>query len=178
MSKEIFLSQDVIEAKIYVFRGMKVMLDRDLAVMYGVETRSLNQAVKRAIDRFPLDFMFQLTLQEFEDWKSQIVISNSEKMGLRKLPYVFTEQGVAMLSSVLRSPRAIAVNVQIMRIFVQMRRASLTNHEILLKLQFIEKQLLVHDVKHRQNDQQFQVVFEAIKHMFQSEIKEKKIGFL
>ena len=76
MSKEIFLSPDVIEAKIYVFRGMKVMLDRDLAVMYGVETRSLNQAVKRAIDRFPLDFMFQLTLQEFEDWKSQIVISN------------------------------------------------------------------------------------------------------
>ena len=88
-------------SKVYTFRGLQVMLDRDLAKLYGVETKVFNQAVKRNIDRFPIDFMFQLSKDEFEDWKSQIVTSNSDKMGLRKMPYVFTEQGVSMLSAVL-----------------------------------------------------------------------------
>ncbi len=102
--------------KIYHIRGKKVMLDRDLAEMYGVETRRLNEQVKRNEKRFPADFMFQLTELELEDWKSQIASSNKEKMGLRKLPNAFTEQGVAMLSSVLHSETAIEVNIQIIRI--------------------------------------------------------------
>jgi hypothetical protein len=100
------LPNEVIINKIYVFRGKKVMADRDLAVLYGVETRILNQAVRRNLKRFPEDFMFQMTPEEMHDWKSQIVISNAEKMGLRKPPSVFTEQGVAILSSVLNSEQA------------------------------------------------------------------------
>ena len=112
----------LIQSKIYEIRGQKVMLDRDLAELYGVETRTLNQAVKRNKERFPIDFMFQLTSDELEIWKSQIVMSNSIKMGVRRNPYVFTELGVAMLSSVLNSPVAIQINMGIMRAFVAMRR--------------------------------------------------------
>jgi len=112
---------EVIQSKIYDIRGQKVMLDRDLAEMYGVETRALNQAVKRNTDRFPVDFMFQLTDEETEIWKSQIVMSNSIKMGVRRNPYVFTELGVAMLSSVLNSKTAIQINMGIMRAFVAAR---------------------------------------------------------
>ena len=111
-----------IKHRIFEVRGMRVMLDRDLAELYGVETRALNQAVKRNMERFPEDFMFTLTEQELEDWKSQIVISNSIKMGLRKLPLAFTELGIAMLSSVLRSETAIQVNINIMRAFVMIRQ--------------------------------------------------------
>ena len=113
---------EVIQSKIYDIRGQKVMLDRDLAEMYGVETRALNQAVKRNTDRFPIDFMFQLTDEETEIWKSQIVMSNSIKMGVRRNPYVFTELGVAMLSSVLNSKTAIQINMGIMRAFVAARQ--------------------------------------------------------
>ena len=104
----------IIQNKIYEIRGQKVMLDRDLAEMYGVETRALNQAVKRNAERFPEDFMFQMTNQEVEIWKSQIVMSNSIKMGIRRNPYAFTELGVAMLSSVLNSRTAIQINMGIM----------------------------------------------------------------
>ena len=113
---------EVIQSKIYDIRGQKVMLDRDLAEMYGVETRALNQAVKRNTDRFPVDFMFQLTDEETEIWKSQIVMSNSIKMGVRRNPYVFTELGVAMLSSVPNSKTAIQINMGIMRAFVAARQ--------------------------------------------------------
>lgn len=113
---------EVIQSKIYDIRGQKVVLDRDLAEMYGVETRALNQAVKRNTDRFPVDFMFQLTDEETEIWKSQIVMSNSIKMGVRRNPYVFTELGVAMLSSVLNSKTAIQINMGIMRAFVAARQ--------------------------------------------------------
>lgn len=112
----------LIQSKIYEIRGQKVMLDRDLAEMYGVETRVLNQAVKRNIERFPEDFMFQLTDEETTDWKSQIVMSNSIKMGIRRNPYAFTELGVAMLSSVLNSKVAIQINMGIMRAFVAVRQ--------------------------------------------------------
>lgn len=105
------------------FEIKKIILDRDLAKMYGVETRVLNQAVKRNLERFPEDFMFQLTREEFEDWKSQTVTSNSVKMGIRRMPYAFTELGVAMLSSVLNSKTAIQINISIMRAFVAVRQS-------------------------------------------------------
>jgi len=117
------LELQYVQNKIYLIRGIRVMIDRDLAEMYGVETRALNQAVKRNFERFPKDFMFQLTDLEFQDWKSQIVISNSINMGLRKRPYVFTELGVAMLSSVLNSKTAIQINMGIMRAFVTIRQS-------------------------------------------------------
>ncbi len=112
----------LIQSKIYEIREQKVMLDRDLAEMYGVQTKALNQAVKRNIDRFPEDFMFQLTDEETRNWKSQFVTSNSIKMGVRRNPYAFTELGVAMLSSVLNSKTAIQINMSIMRTFVAIRQ--------------------------------------------------------
>ena len=116
------MERAVIQNKIYEIRGQKVMIDRDLAEMYGVQTKALNQAVKRNIERFPEDFMFQLTTEETQNWKSQIVTTNSIKMGLRRNPYAFTELGVAMLSSVLTSKIAIQVNIGIMRAFVAVRQ--------------------------------------------------------
>ncbi len=133
------LSDEVVINKIYLIRKQKVMLDRDLAELYGVETKVLNQAVKRNAERFPKDFMFQLSKTEFENWKSQIVTSNSDRMGLRKLPYAFTEQGVSMLSGVLNSAIAIQVHIQIIRVFTKMKEMLLTNKDILLKLEQIEK---------------------------------------
>ena len=119
----------VIQNKIYTIRGERVMIDRDLAEIYGVETRALNQAVKRNSERFPSDFMFQLTDIEFHHWKSQIVMSNAVNMGLRKKPFVFTELGVAMLSSVLKSKTAIQINMNIMRAFVAVRNILSINPE-------------------------------------------------
>lgn len=145
MSKELMIPDELVMNKIYLIRGQKVMLDRDLAGLYQVETRVLNQAIRRNIDRFPKDFMFQLTEKEFENWKSQIVISNSEKMSLRKRPLAFTEQGVAMLSSVLKSETAIRVNIQIIRIFTKMREMIMTHKDILLQLEKIERKLAGHD---------------------------------
>ncbi len=129
---------EIIRSKIYDIRGQKVMLDRDLAAMYGVETRALNQAVKRNADRFPEDFMFQLSDEEVEKWKSQIVMSNSVKMGMRRNPYAFTELGVAMLSSVLTSKIAIQINMGIMRAFVAIRKM-VTANPVALRLSTLEK---------------------------------------
>ncbi len=135
---EILLPEEIVISKIFLIRGKKVMLDRDLAGLYNVETRILNQAVRRNTKRFPDDFMFQLTHIEMDNWKSQFVISNKEKMGFRKPPLAFTEQGVAMLSSVLNSDRAIMVNIQIIRIFTKMRELLQTHKEILQKLEELE----------------------------------------
>jgi hypothetical protein len=110
------------------------MIDRDLAELYGVQTKALKQAVRRKIKRFPTDFMFELTKEEFGDWRSQFVTSNRDKMGLRYRPMAFTEQGVAMLSSVLNSDRAIQVNIQIMRAFTQLRQMAATHKELRRKL--------------------------------------------
>lgn len=145
-----------IQSKIFVVRGQKVMLDRDLAQMYGIETKVLNQAVKRNLERFPSDFMFQMTSEETENWKSQIVTTNSIKMGMRRNPYVFTELGVAMLSSVLNSKTAIQVNIGIMRAFVTMRN-SLSGSLPSLGLQGMQKQIdelrqYVEDILTDQND--------------------------
>ena len=145
MSKSIVISEENVINKIYLIRGQKVMIDRDLAEMYGVETRALNQAIKRNEKRFPIDFMFQLTQTELEDWKSQFVISNKERMGLRKLPYAFTEQGVAMLSSVLNSEISIEVNIQIMRTFTNIRQKLADNIELRLEIEHIKKKVANHD---------------------------------
>lgn len=132
-----------ISDKIYMIRDTQVMLDRDLAELYQVETRTLNQAVKRNIERFPAGFMFQLTQRELEDWMSQIVMSNKEKMGMRKKPYAFTEQGVAMLSGVLKSKIAIATSIQIIQAFIQMRKFIANNALVLRRIDSLEKQQLI-----------------------------------
>ena len=163
---EIIVQQEVIERKIYLIRGHKVMLDRDLAELYGVETRVLNQAVRRNINRFPSDFMFSLSREEIMNL-SQIVISSRIKHAPNV--FVFTEQGVAMLSSVLNSERAIQVNIAIIRAFVKLREMIASNKELAKKLNDIEKKY----------DAQFRVVFDAIRQlMTPPESKRRKIGFL
>lgn len=132
------IEQIRIEPLIHLIRGQQVILDRDLALLYGVETRRLNEQVRRNIERFPEDFMFQLTHEEFENWKSQFATSNSIIMGARKRPYAFTESGIAMLSSVLRSPTAIEVNIRIMRAFVAMRHFLASNAQVFQRLSNIE----------------------------------------
>ncbi|HPV40691.1 MAG TPA: ORF6N domain-containing protein [Spirochaetota bacterium] len=160
------IESDVIAGKIHVIRGQKVMLDRDLADLYEVETRVLNQAVSRNITRFPADFMFQLDDTEFKCLISQFVISN--RGGTRKLPYAFTEQGVAMLSTVLKSERAIQVNIQIMRAFTMLRQMIFSHDELREKIEAMEKKY----------DGQFRIVFEAIKELLDIKSKpKKKIGF-
>src|ERR1700733_5587136 len=143
-----------IERRIYFIRGQKVMIDNDLADLYRVTTGTFNQAVRRNMARFPADFMFQLTADEAEILRSQIVISSWG--GRRYLPFVFTEQGVAMLSSVLKSDRAIQVNIAIMRAFVKLREILATHKELALRLEVLEKKFLKHDGDIRD-------VFEAIR---------------
>jgi len=144
------------------------MLDRDLAELYGVETKQLKRAVRRNIDRFPPDFMFQLTKKELENWRCQFGTSNDIKMGLRYSPLALTEQGVAMLSSVLNSKRAIQVNIQIMRAFTKLRTMLLTHDDLKRKIEDMESKY----------DKQFRIVFQAIKQLLQEEEKPKrKIGF-
>ncbi|MCP5171371.1 MAG: ORF6N domain-containing protein [Pseudomonadales bacterium] len=156
-----------IEKQILLIRGQKVLLDGALAELYGVETKVLLQAVKRNIDRFPDDFMFHLTKQEFNNLRSQIVTSSWG--GRRTPPYAFTEQGVAMLSSVLRSPQAVQVNIEIMRAFVRIRRILSENAELNQRLDALE---------HRY-DEQFKVVFDAIRELMKPpEPKKKPIGFI
>ena len=163
-----------IERVILLVRGQKVLLDRDLAELYGVATKALNQAVRRNRKRFPEDFMFQLSKEELGNWRSQFVTSNSAaKMGLRRRPYAFTEHGVAMLSSVLNSDRAIEVNIAIMRAFVRLRELLATHKELAGKLMNLERKLGEHDEK-------FQVVFEAIRRLTVPPLpaeKRRQIGF-
>jgi hypothetical protein len=168
MYKEVALvPPERIERSILLIRGQKVMLSADLAELYQVEPRVLVQAVKRNIARFPQDFMFQLTEEEFSNLKSQIVISSWG--GLRRaMPYAFTEQGVAMLSSVLRSKRAISVNIEIMRAFVRLRRMLASHAELARKLDSLEKKY----------DAQFKVVFDAIRQLMAPPApKRRPIGF-
>jgi uncharacterized protein (UPF0147 family) len=134
---DLVIVDEVVMSKIYLVRGYKVMLDNDLAELYGVDTKRLNEQVKRNIERFPEDFMVQLNQEEFENLKSQIATSSWG--GRRKLPYVFTEQGVAMLSSVLSSPKAIQVNIRIMRIFTRIRQMLLDNTDLRLAIEDIRK---------------------------------------
>ena len=172
-------------ALVFAIRGERVLLDADLAELYDVETKVLNQAVKRNLDRFPADFMFQLTAEEWERIREQSVTSSSKSSPMRSQivtasrrnvgasPYAFTEQGVAMLSSVLRSPRAIEVNIAIMRTFVQLRRLMDSNRDLARKIEAMEMRY----------DEQFAIVFDAIKQLIADDQERKtkpkrRIGFL
>jgi hypothetical protein len=166
---QIVPSQEKLAKLVFLIRGEKVLIDTDLAELYGVATKVLNQAVKRNLDRFPADFMFQLTPEEWQGMRSQTVTASRRNIGA--LPYAFTEQGVAMLSSVLRSQRAVEVNIAIMRTFVQLRRLMDSNHDLRLRIEAMETRY----------DEQFSQVFDAIKQLI-TEDKTRKakrpIGFL
>jgi hypothetical protein len=180
ISKTLIASVEQIESQIFLIRGQKVMLDADLAELYGVETKVMNQAIKRNTERFPEDFMFQLTAEEFADLKcqigtsnlrSQIVTSNKPagRGGRRYLPYALTEHGAIMAASVLNSPRAVETSVQVVRAFVQLRQMLATNAELSRKLAILEKK---YDIK-------FKAVFDAINELMSPlETKKKRsIGF-
>ena len=175
------LEESGVEKMILVIRGKQVLLDRDLATLYGVETRAINQAVKRNMERFPERNCFQLTELEFSNWKSQIVMSNSEKMGLRKMPFAFTEQGVAMLSAVLRTKTAIKVSLAIMDAFVQLRHLMMGNGGLVNRLSNVEakdleqdSRLTGHDEHLLDHDRKFDELFEA---MDRGELKSKGIFY-
>lgn len=173
-SYKLAIPDEKIASKIYLIRDRKVLLDEDLAELYGVETRRLNEQVKRNIARFPEDFMFKLTREEFKNLKSQIATSN--RGGRRKLPNTFTEQGVAMLSGVLHSEVAIKVNIQIMRVFTRIREMLETSKEILNKLEHLER-------KDIEQDEKIMLIFEYLKQMEQAKQQEldqenrKPIGY-
>ncbi len=160
---------------IFWIRNEKVMLDRDLAKLYGVDTKVLKQAVKRNIERFPTDFMFVLNKQEFANWRSQFVTSNAEKMGLRHPPMAFTEQGVAMLSSVLNSKIAIQVNIQIIRAFVLLRREQMNYDKVQAKIDTLEREIKGQLTEHQDK---IQLILEAIKQLIAPPTQERRrIGF-
>ena len=158
---------EIIVNKIYIFRGMKVMLDRDLASMYEVETKRFNEAVKRNIERFPEDFMFQLSKEEFQNLRSQIATSSWG--GTRYLPLAFTEQGIAMLSGIINSAKAIAMNIAIMRAFVAMRKIALTNKMIAEKLLKMEEKLGTHDAQLNQ-------IYEAIENLLDDKFEKEPVA--
>ena len=165
------VSEESIIEKVYVIRGIKVMLDKDLAEMYGVEAKRLNEAVKRNISRFPNDFMFQLAEIEWDSLRSQIVTSKKGRGGTRYLPFAFTEQGVAMLSGVLNSETAIQVNIQIIRVFTKMKVLLFDNKELWNKIEKIERHLIEHD-------EEIKTIFEYLKKLLIQENKPRKaIGF-
>lgn len=166
MKRTDLIPAEIIEKKIYILREQKVMLDFHLAELYGIETKTLKRAVKRNIERFPVDFCFQLTKEEFKSLRYQI--GTSSWGGIRYLPFAFTEQGVAMLSSVLRSKKAAEVNIDIMRAFVKLRHILATHKDLAVKLEELE----------RKYDRQFKIVFDAIRELVSPPIPPKKeMGF-
>ena len=169
MSNTQIIPGERIEKAIYLIRGEKVMLDRDLAELYQVQTKALNQAVRRNFDRFPADFMFQLSEKEVAELnRSQFVTGSEKHRDPRFRPYAFTEQGVAMLSTVLRSKRAITVNIEIMRAFVKLRQIFMSNAELARRLDDLESKY----------DKQFRVVFDAIRQLMATPVRNRKeIGF-
>jgi hypothetical protein len=183
-NSKVVLAPAKLASLVHMIRHEKVLMDSDLAELYGVTTGNLNKAVQRNIDRFPEDFMFQLTDEEVKSLMSQIVISkisnpnlkfqigrSSSHGGRRNLPYAFTEQGVAMLSSVLRSPRAVEVNIAIMRTFVQLRRLMDSNQLLAEKIEHLEQ-------KYAEHDQNFTLIFDAIKQLITADsIPNKEMGF-
>jgi hypothetical protein len=172
MGKEISINNHLIQNKIYLIRGQKVMIDRDLAEMYGVPTKALKQAVKRNMDRFPEDFMFELSTEEWESLRSQIVTSKTERRGgIQYLPFAFTEHGVLMLSSVLSSDRAVQVNIQIMRVYSKLKEILLDHKEILLKLEKLERKVGT-------QDGDIKLIFQVIKNLVnEPKAPKNRIGF-
>jgi hypothetical protein len=166
---EKMMPMERIANRIFLIRGKKVMLDRDLADLYGVETKRLKEQVRRNIGRFPEDFMFELNQEELKNWRSQFATSNEEVMGLRIKPFAFTEHGILMLSSVLKSERAVQVNIQIMRTFTKLRQAILDNEGFRKELDEL-KQI---------TEERFRIVFETLDQILTVESKsKKKIGSL
>ena len=172
MSKAIIITEKTIESKIYFIRGQKVMMDSDLAEMYGVETKRLKEQVKRNRDRFPEDFMFELTAKEAEDLSRSQFATLKRGYNIKYLPYAFTEHGVLMLSSVLRSEQATEVNIRIMRVYSKMKELLMLNKDILLKLEKLERSSDKHD-------KDIQIIFSYIKKLIEQPVKEKttRIGF-
>ena len=169
---KVLIPQEVIEQKILLIRGHRVILDRDLAKLYGVDTRRLNEQVKRNLQRFPEDFMFQLTNEEFLNWRSQIAISNSEKMGLRRRPYAFTEHGAIMAANILNSGRAVEMSIRVVRTFIKLRQLLTTHKELAYKLSELERKIEKHDTE-------IQAIFEAIRQLMAPTPQKPKrhIGF-
>ncbi len=172
MSKAIIITEKTIESKIYFIRGQKVMMDSDLAELYDIQTKRLKEQVKRNIDRFPEDFMFELTAQEAEDFSRSQFATLKRGYNIKYLPYAFTEHGVLMISSVLRSEQATAVNIRIMRVYSKMKELLMMNKDILLKLEKLEKSSDKHD-------KDIQIIFSYIKKLIEHPVKEKtgRIGF-
>jgi phage regulator Rha-like protein len=173
MSKEITIPEQIITNKIYLIREQKVMLDRDLAELYGVETKVLKQAVRRNIKRFPDDFMFEMTKEELEIWRSQFATTSEDKKGLRYAPFCFTEQGVTMLSCILNSERAIEVNIRIIRVFTKLREILTDNLSVKLEIEEIKKKLSSHS-------KNIELVFNYLDELIEKKDNEKprnKIGY-
>ncbi len=172
MSKAIAITVSIIESKIYVIRGQKVMMDSDLAEMYGVETKVLKQAVKRNMDKFPDDFMFELTKDEAEAFSRSHFVTLKQGQNIKYMPFVFTEHGVLMLSSVLRSKQANDVNISIMRVYSKMKELLVLNKDILLKLEKLEN-------TSGKNAEDIKIIFSYIKKLIEQPAKEKtsRIGF-
>lgn len=172
MRKTVSVPEETVMNRIFLVRKQKVMIDRDLAELYGVETKRLKEAVKRNLSRFPSDFMFTMNEAEFKNWRSQFAASNlNDRMGLRHKPFCFTEQGVTMLSCVLNSPRAIEMNIHIIRVFTKLRETVLTNKDILLKLEKMEKQV-------SKNADDVSKVFSVLRKLLQQpELPRKRIGY-
>ena len=166
--------------RIYVIRNEKVMLDRDLAELYGVETKRLKETVKRNKDRFPKDFMFEMTATEFKKWRENTALNVADKQGLRYAPFCFTEQGVTMLSCILNSKTAIEVNLRVVRVFVKMREYALTHKEILMQLAKLEKEVSSNNRNTEKNSKDIENIFMVLKELLEKEAKptpRNKIGF-
>jgi hypothetical protein len=169
--KLVAIPDEVVLSKIYMIRGQKVMLDSDLGELYGVETGRLNEQVKRNLYRFPIDFMFQLSIEEWDALISQFAISNKGRGGRRKLPYAFTEHGVLMLSSVLNSKQAIEVNINIMRVYTRIRELFLAHKDVFIRVEQVEKQMI-------KQDQKIELLFTYLdKFIDKNEKPREKIGF-
>jgi ORF6N domain-containing protein len=180
MESTIMVAEEVIVNKIYLIRGQKVMIDRDLAELYGVETKRLKEAVRRNISRFPADFMFEMSKEEFENWRTHFASSNSDdRMGLRYAPFCFSEQGVTMLSCVLNTERAIAVNIRIIRVFTRMREMLSTHKDILVKIEQIEKELFKQGVRMDEHEGDIQAIFQVLKKLVEAppEQPRPRVGF-
>jgi len=168
---ELLIPDERIIDKIYLIRNQKIMVDRDLAELYGVETKRLKEAVRRNSNRFPSDFMFEMNTAEFEAWKRERNLEDDDKMGLRYAPFCFTEQGVTMLSCILNSERAIEVNIRVIRIFTRMRELLISQKDVLFKIEQMENQMDGHSAD-------IQIIFDALKELIsQPNPPRNKIGF-
>jgi hypothetical protein len=165
ITKEIDVVEEAIVSRIYFVRGQKIMIDRDLSELYGVETKRLKEAVRRNISRFPADFMFELNINEMERWRTQFASSRELKKGLRHRSFCFTEQGVTMLSCILYTTRAIGVNIRIIRVFTKMREMLSDQKDLLIKLELVEKNLLRQGGRMQKNEEDIQVIFNALKEL-------------